>query len=886
MVVKQKRRARDISRAVAAVAMIGLASAATPTQAASAASSATTGRRSTPALLQDAVGRGEIDQATADVDLAAVFAGGGVSTNVPARFQGEAPWDGTLPLLRMQQRLAAQPPGPTKARAQAALAASTSCSSSGGSSTPLPNETTSQHFYLNYDTVAGGLTVSSYLSSLEASWGKEVTSYGWAAPPPLAPPPPAPIGTKYPVRVESLTGGLYGFVSTTGTGAGFVGNNPNTPWSDQDAYASCMVLNRDYGTFGGSSQVALDATTAHEFNHSIQFGYGAIAGPNVPDDSMFEGGAAWMEDEVFDSANDNYGYLWPNFRDSLGDYDAAPGSGPFYGFWLMLRGLTERFGTGVPGGGEQVMQDFWELTSQNLGNNLSALSTALANKGVTLADAYHDFAVSAGFMRPCGGGYTLPNCFEEAAGYVAAAGGLPPVAGSIGTPGGSFTSTIEDDYSLAWVTLPASSSYSVNLANNDVGGQLRATVVCDTGTQLVRTGMPAVVGAGATTTLASYSSMGCNRTLAVITNQQQSPGNPSASPSRSFTLSTGVAGPNQPPVANDDAFDGYKGTPLTVGAPGVLANDSDPNGNPITAGSVTGQTGGTVRLNANGSFTFTPTAGFTGVAGFSYTTSDNQGGTDTATVSITVRAVTDGYRLVARDGGIFSFGPRLFHGSTGGIALARPIVGGTTNPAGFDGYWIVASDGGVFAFNVPYFGSLSGQALAAPAVAIEATPSGRGYWIVLADGTVRGFGDAGAFGDLSGFRLDQPVISISATASGRGYWLVSADGGVFSFGDARFFGSTGGVALNAPVVDLSPARDGNGYYLVARDGGVFSYGSATFKGSTGSTRLNAPIVGMLGSSAGGYWLAATDGGVFNFGAPFLGSVGGTRLNAPVLGIIG
>ena len=127
-------------------------------------------------------------------------------------------------------------------------------------------------------------------------------------------------------------------------------------------------------------QQALDATTAHEFNHSLQFGYGALNGDNVPDDNFIEGGATWMEDEVFDDANDNYNYLYPEFDDSMGEHD----EGDIYAYWLTWRGLTERFGTNGAGLGEQVMQDFWELTSRNAGDNLTAMQQALANKGSTL----------------------------------------------------------------------------------------------------------------------------------------------------------------------------------------------------------------------------------------------------------------------------------------------------------------------------------------------------------------------------------------------------------------------------------------------------------------------------------------------------------------------
>jgi hypothetical protein len=62
---------------------------------------------------------------------------------------------------------------------------------------------------------------------------------------------------------------------------------------------------------------------------------------------------------------------------------------------------------------------------------------------------------------------------------------------------------------------------------------------------------------------------------------------------------------------------------------------SDPDGNPITFSLQTGSANGTVVVNANGTFTYTPTAGFTGTTSFVFRVSDGSA-TATATVSITV----------------------------------------------------------------------------------------------------------------------------------------------------------------------------------------------------------------------------------------------------------
>ncbi len=233
----------------------------------------------------------------------------------------------------------------------------------------------------------------------------------------------------------------------------------------------------------------------------------------------------------------------------------------------------------------------------------------------------------------------------------------------------------------------------------------------------------------------------------------------------------------------------------------------------------------------------------------------------------------DSYWAVSSNGGVFSFGNAVFHGSAGGHRLNSPIVGSATIPDG-QGYWLVASDGGVFSYGDAVFhGSAGGTRLNKPIVGIAATPDGGGYWLVASDGGVFSYGDAVFHGSAGGTRLNKPIVGIAATPDGGGYWLVASDGGVFSYGDAVFAGSAGALQLNKPIVGIAATPDGGGYWLVASDGGVFSYGDAIFHGSTGSLRLNKAIVGIAATpDGGGYWLVASDGGVFNEGdADFAGS---------------
>jgi VCBS repeat-containing protein len=93
---------------------------------------------------------------------------------------------------------------------------------------------------------------------------------------------------------------------------------------------------------------------------------------------------------------------------------------------------------------------------------------------------------------------------------------------------------------------------------------------------------------------------------------------------------------NDPPVAVNDSYTAHKNLALMVAAAGVLANDTDPNGDPLTAVLVSGPAHGSLALNADGSFTYTPAAGYTGPDSFTYQASDGALQSYVATVSLTV----------------------------------------------------------------------------------------------------------------------------------------------------------------------------------------------------------------------------------------------------------
>ena len=104
------------------------------------------------------------------------------------------------------------------------------------------------------------------------------------------------------------------------------------------------------------------------------------------------------------------------------------------------------------------------------------------------------------------------------------------------------------------------------------------------------------------------------------------------------TTTFGIVVTNVAPVAMNDSITLDEDT---TGSGNVLTNDSDAGSDPLTAVLVTGPTNGTLVLNANGSFTYTPAANFNGTDSFTYRANDGTDNSNLATVTLNVTPVND-----------------------------------------------------------------------------------------------------------------------------------------------------------------------------------------------------------------------------------------------------
>ena len=95
---------------------------------------------------------------------------------------------------------------------------------------------------------------------------------------------------------------------------------------------------------------------------------------------------------------------------------------------------------------------------------------------------------------------------------------------------------------------------------------------------------------------------------------------------------------NTEPVSGGESFSTAHNTPLKDGGLRLLANDSDRDGDPLTAALERGPAHGSVSVRPDGGFTYTPASGFSGADSFAYRAGDGDGSGNEGTVTINVAA--------------------------------------------------------------------------------------------------------------------------------------------------------------------------------------------------------------------------------------------------------
>jgi S-formylglutathione hydrolase FrmB len=139
-----------------------------------------------------------------------------------------------------------------------------------------------------------------------------------------------------------------------------------------------------------------------------------------------------------------------------------------------------------------------------------------------------------------------------------------------------------------------------------------------------------------------------------------------------------LTGVNDTPVAANDDFNLLEDQPFNGS---VVGNDSDLDLDTLTYSILLTPTRGTLSLASNGSFTYTPESSFSGNDLFTYRASDGQGGTATATVSLTINSVNDAPTTTIPLGllQMLSGGEFVFASSTGNAIVVGDIDAGSSD---------------------------------------------------------------------------------------------------------------------------------------------------------------------------------------------------------------
>lgn len=157
------------------------------------------------------------------------------------------------------------------------------------------------------------------------------------------------------------------------------------PEDDEDGSASTatahMVLENDFKEFPADPLVSLRATAAHEFFHVVQFAY------DVNEQSwLLETTATWMEEQVYDSVNDNRNFLEASsLRHPEVPLDS---SSVWYGNWVFFQFVSERLG-------REPIREVWQRAAHaGVGARLAILRT-LAAHGTSLHSTFSRFSASS-----------------------------------------------------------------------------------------------------------------------------------------------------------------------------------------------------------------------------------------------------------------------------------------------------------------------------------------------------------------------------------------------------------------------------------------------------------------------------------------------------------
>ncbi len=269
---------------------------------------------------------------------------------------------------------------------------------------PLSVVTASGRFRIHYavdggDAVPGddadGNGLPDFVDEVEKAFERShdamVNQFGY-----LAPPDDGGVdGPEYDIYIHNLHG-IYGLTTSEGT-------VPETPRDDRRSY---VEIDNDFLDDHFTPGVrGAQVTAAHEYFHSIQFGYRLFRTNHEP--FYYELCSVWMEDVLYDDINDYYQYLPTYFRRTDVSFNRFDPHLHYLGeaIWnhYLLKKLQDL----------DLFRRTWEIMESNV-LAMDAISQVLFEAGTTFADAFAEFGVWNYFT---GGRADSVRFYDEAGAY-------------------------------------------------------------------------------------------------------------------------------------------------------------------------------------------------------------------------------------------------------------------------------------------------------------------------------------------------------------------------------------------------------------------------------------------------------------------------------------
>jgi len=304
---------------------------------------------------------------------------------------------------------------------------------------------------------------------------------------------------------------------------------------------------------------------------------------------------------------------------------------------------------------------------------------------------------------------------------------------------------------------------------------------------------------------------------------------------------------NTQPITTDDTYNVLGNVRIQPNAAaGLLVNDIDPdtgtNAGLTASGPATSTQGGSVSVNADGSFSYNPPAGFEGIDTFTYTATDTGGKTDTGTVTLTITGMIWFVNAAAGGGG----DGRLttpFNCLTGGGCFSSVNDGVGNHPAANDN---------IFLFTGAYTGGLTlldnqkliGQAASAPlaTIAVVTVPANSdplpltgGASPIITSGANGVNIAVGASNTLRGFTIGNTTGAKLASGANFGTLTLgnNAAPDLLLNGTGQALNLTGGTfALTSGLIGVTSTSSAVQGIVLLSVAGTISFGSTTISGNT------------------------------------------------------